>query len=546
MTLSDPAPADVRGRGRWLFVVAALAGACTMGVEIAAVRVLAPWFGASLIVWTNVLEVILLGLALGYLLGGRLSAAREPLVRLAAILALGAVFTAWLPSLARPVCELFVPAELALHDAAPLLLWGSLASALVLFLAPAVVLGAAGPLLVEELSRRGSLSAGTAGGRVLAASTIGSVVGAFATSHAALPHPALGLARTFALVGILLAACAAAAWLGARRRSAGVGGLALLVLPAPFATRLGLPEPGPGLRELASAESRYQLVRVVEDTRHGEPLRYLQVNEGFDSYQSVWRERPGLLGEGFYYDDFALPAWWWRWSGERGPFRVLVLGFGAGTVGRVLEGALPDGTELELVGVEIDPAVVALGREHFGLRADSAGRRTVHDDADARFALRALEGSFEQVVLDAYANQVEIPPHLATAEFFGEVRERLVSGGWLIANVGGFGFDDPVVLAMSETAAFAFDRDVLVLRVRSARNYTMVVRRDADVPRVGTPEWGIPGAVGEALLLGRDIEGGSVLVNPPDRPPITDDRNPIESLQIRSLREARERIRRAP
>ena len=36
-------------------------------------------------------------------------------------------------------------------------------------------------------------------------------------------------------------------------------------------------------------------------------MRFLQVNEGFDSFQSVWQSEPGLLPEGFYYDAFALP-----------------------------------------------------------------------------------------------------------------------------------------------------------------------------------------------------------------------------------------------
>lgn len=526
-----------------LLTLAAIAGACTMGVEIAAVRILAPWFGASLVVWTNVLEVILLGLALGYLIGARASAGERPLQRLAAALTCGALFTAWLPSLAGPVCGAFLPDRVALHDAAPLLLWGSLAAALTLFLLPATLLGAVGPLVVEELQRAEGLHAGTAGGRVLAASTGGSLVGALLTTHVLVPHPALGLERTFGLFGICLAGCAATAWALARRRGSGVGPAlplaALAALPAPFAARLETPAPDPALRLLAVRESPYQRVRVVEEREGERGLRYLQVNEGFDSFQSAWSPRRGLLGEGFYYDDFVLPAWWARASGD---FRVLVLGLGAGTVHRVLSGALPAGARLRMVGVELDPDVVELGRAHFELA--EAEDLEILTGVDGRVALRALGGGFHCVVLDAYANQVEIPPHLCTGELFAEVREALAEGGWLAANVGGFGFDDPVVEGVAQSAAWAFESDVLLLRVPGARNYTLFARRGAPVPLPGTPEWDVPAPVGPALLAPREVPGGWRVVAPPQAPPLSDDRNGIELLQYRSLSEGKERLRR--
>ena len=105
-------------------------GAGTMTVELAAVRLLAPWYGTSLSVWTNVIAVVLLALALGYALGGRLSAGRAPLTRMAQALALAALWTVALPFLASHVGPLFVPEGLALDAAADVVLWGSLAASL--------------------------------------------------------------------------------------------------------------------------------------------------------------------------------------------------------------------------------------------------------------------------------------------------------------------------------------------------------------------------------------------------------------------------------
>src|SRR3712207_2399676 len=48
-------------------------GAATLGSEIAAARLLAPFFGASTIVWANTIAVVLLALSIGYWFGGRLA-----------------------------------------------------------------------------------------------------------------------------------------------------------------------------------------------------------------------------------------------------------------------------------------------------------------------------------------------------------------------------------------------------------------------------------------------------------------------------------------
>jgi len=57
----------------WLTAaVAFIGGGVILVVELSAVRLLAPWFGASSQVWTHVIGVILLALSAGYALGSRL------------------------------------------------------------------------------------------------------------------------------------------------------------------------------------------------------------------------------------------------------------------------------------------------------------------------------------------------------------------------------------------------------------------------------------------------------------------------------------------
>jgi hypothetical protein len=146
-------------------------------------------------------------------------------------------------------------------------------------------------------------------------------------------------------------------------------------------------------------------------------------------------------------------------------------------------------------------------------------------------------------VLDAFANQVEIPAHLATREFLGEVRARLTPGGWLATNVGGFGFEDPIVASVARTCAVAFGGPVLVLRVPSARNYVVFARRDAPLPLDGEGRPEIPeGALARWLAPSRLPGGWRVVTEDDPGELLTDDRAPTERLQARSIAEARARL----
>jgi len=213
---------------------------------------------------------------------------------------------------------------------------------------------------------------------------------------------------------------------------------------------------------------------------------------------------------------------------------------------RVMGGALPPELELRATGIELNPAVVDLARAHLDLAPESEHDREVVADLEARVALRNIDASFDQIILDCYANQVEIPAHLCTVEFFGEVRDRLAQGGWLVANLGGFGFEDPVVAAVAQACAVAFGEPVLLLRVPRARNFTLIARRDAPLPLETDDDDGLLAVGGEParLLQPRGLPGAWRLVAPDEtRRPLTDDRCPIERLQLASIAEGARRLR---
>lgn len=195
-------------------------GACTLGAEIAAARLLAPWFGASTVVWANTIAVVLVALAIGYWLGGRMADRRPMEAALRRWVLAGAALLAVVPVVARPFLEVstdVVDGELS----------GSLVAVLCLLSVPLVVLGAVAPWAIR-LSVTRLEDAAAQAGRLYAVSTVGSLVGTFASALVLLPL--IGTQRTF--VGFALALAAVAAWrLPGRYLLAPVAIAGLLAIP---------------------------------------------------------------------------------------------------------------------------------------------------------------------------------------------------------------------------------------------------------------------------------------------------------------------------
>ena len=131
---------------RLLPVLVFVVGAGSLGAEIAAVRLLSPYFGASTIVWANTIGVVLVALSLGYWVGGRL-ADRHPHLRGLCLLSLAAAaLLALVPFVAHPLLGLAVD---ALDEISAGAFLGSLLAVLALVAVPVLLLGAVSPWAIR-------------------------------------------------------------------------------------------------------------------------------------------------------------------------------------------------------------------------------------------------------------------------------------------------------------------------------------------------------------------------------------------------------------
>src|SRR5688500_19299231 len=121
-------------------------GTGSLGAEIAAVRLMAPYFGASTIVWANTIGVVLVALSVGYWLGGRLGDSRPRLRDLCFVVLAAAVLLAVVPFAARPFFEISAD---ALDEISAGAFVGSLVGVLFLVAIPVTLLGTCSPWAIR-------------------------------------------------------------------------------------------------------------------------------------------------------------------------------------------------------------------------------------------------------------------------------------------------------------------------------------------------------------------------------------------------------------
>ncbi|HWI74604.1 MAG TPA: fused MFS/spermidine synthase, partial [Baekduia sp.] len=391
---------------RSVALVAAVVGAASLGAEIAAARLLAPWFGASTIVWANTIATVLVALSGGYWLGGRLADRDPTFAGLCRLVLVAAGLMAAVPFVAGPFLRVSVDALDSVQAGAFV---GSLLAVLILIAAPVLVLGCVAPYAVR-LSVGDLDEAGRVSGRLYAISTLGSLAGVFLSALVLIPF--VGTRRTFLAFALALGLVAI---LGLRRRAALAPALVGLLIALPT----GAVKATTDGRVIWEQETEYQYARVVE---RDDGERQLELNEG-QAVHSVFRAGQWLT-DNYWDEPLVLP-----FAGRATPPRsIAILGSAAGTVARAYGHFFP-ATRID--AVEIDPKLTAVGRELFDLKAPNLHTHA----ADARPWLRATKRRFDVIYVDAY-RQPYIPFYLATEEFFRLAKARLNPGGMVIVNVG--------------------------------------------------------------------------------------------------------------
>jgi spermidine synthase len=441
---------------RPLELVVFVAGGTLLGVEIAASRVLAPFFGNSLFVWGALIGVVLAGLAVGYWIGGALVDRFPTVSLLLGAAAAGAAAVVLIPLVDEPVLRAIVS-----WDPGPRT--NPVLAAVILFGPASVLLAAIVPIAVR-LRTVSVEDAGRTAGRLFALSTIGSIVGTFATAFWLIPE--LG---TDELMGFLAAGVFGAITLLAVSRrlyavgvltlaaAAGAVAIAFAVAPPSNAEQLegialknwsplyrlrGQDEPAPilsGGELVYRKDTEYHRLNVIDDAG----TRYLRFD---NSYQSAMQIGKPFATAFDYTDYFDLGLAYRPRTRD-----VLFIGLGGGSAPKRMWRDFP---HLDLQVVELDPEVVRVARRFFALPRHP--RLRVHVQ-DGRRYLATHPRRWDVIAIDAFFADAT-PFHLTTREFLELVRDRLKPGGIVVTNALGAirGPDSKLVRALYRTYRTVF------------------------------------------------------------------------------------------
>jgi len=451
---------------RYLYLTVFVSGLTTLGIELGASRLLGTVFGTSNAVWANIIGLILLYLTAGYFLGGRIADRSPHAVTFYRVIAWGAFTAGLIPIVAYPVLQFAAQAILSID--VPFIL-GAFGAVLILFAIPVTLLGTVSPFAIR-LAIQDTESSGRVSGRMYAISTVGSIIGTFLPVLVLIP--AIGTNMTFLLLAELLLAVALIGlaqvswtemikwvWMP----------IVLIILAALF---LG----GPlrplhdNMTLLYEDESAYNYIQVA---RVGQ-ANMLLLNEGQAIHSIYYPDYPDFLETGWQWDYFLAAPFFNAPTFAPTDVRSMAqIGLAGGTIAKqytAVFGPIP------IDGIEIDPDIVEVGREYFGMNEDNLNVIV----QDGRYALVTSTRTYDVIGIDAY-RMPYVPWHLTTVEFFKEARDHLTERGVVVINAGRTVNDRRVVDAFAVTLQQVF-ASVHVVDIPYSCNSVLVATVQPTVP----------------------------------------------------------------
>jgi predicted membrane-bound spermidine synthase len=394
---------------RRLYWAVFLCGAVVMILELVGTRIVAPFLGSTIYVWTSLIGTILASLSAGYWYGGKRADLKPASRELAKIIFLAAIFIAMLAVIKYPVL-------LAINYYVADIRLASLIGSIILFALPTFLLGMVSPYAVK-LSIGDLVHSGAAVGRLYAVSTLGSILGTFLGGFFLISW--IGNTMLLVILGmVLIIAAWIVAGVGLARQS--ITALVLMGLLVPGILHLKKLDEQHGIFDL---DTQYQRLRVIEHkVAPGNRLVRMLLTDAGAVQAMMYVGSP---------DEIAAPyIRFYRLAHHFVPEAkaALMVGGGGYSAPRDFLATYPLAT---MDVVEIDPQVTQVARDHFNLK-DDPRMTIIHEDG--RTFLSRSHNKYDVIFIDAFGSSIVPPFQLTTREAISEMADRLNPGGVVMVN----------------------------------------------------------------------------------------------------------------
>lgn len=392
----------------FLYVSVFITGAVILVIEILGTRILAPFFGSTIFVWSSLITVTMGALALAYYLGGKIID-RYPSAK---------VFYSFILTAGLSLMLIMKVSQWVLIFSDHFgLRFGPLVAGGLLFSIPFFLLGVASPMAIR-LTSESPKTFGSLAGLIFAIGTIGSIFGALAAGFFLLPY--FTLATIFLFTGISLSVLA---FLGLITSGHSVGEITVWFILLIVLLSVGIYVPtyaykyqGPAVdyRIIYQASGFYGNLKVVDWGND----RWLMID---GATQSSINKESGKSSASYIREiDRIIQS-------RPQDKNILLLGLGGGALTKYFL----DSQFVDII--EIDPKIVDIYKKYFGFTPRPNSRIIIDD---ARNFLRTKNKGYDLIIMDVYASAI-IPIHLVTKEFFQLLRSRLNDDGLLVINFAG-------------------------------------------------------------------------------------------------------------
>jgi len=392
-------------RKYYLEILVFVSGALVMVLELTGSRIIAPYVGNSIFVWSSLIGIILAALSLGYYWGGKLADKGAHDKTLGIIIFTAGIFIGISAVFEKPILGFLSENINDIRIIAPV-------ACLILFAPGSVALGMVVPYTVK-LKLTSLKKTGEVTGRLYALSTIGSILGTFLTGFYLISS--LGSRNILFLISGL-ALVLSFALLARRIRGWLPFGLFVLMMTYYLPLTNNLP--------FLDKDTTYNRVILEEgiDPETSRPILILKTGMIRQSAMFLDKDDDLVYEHTKYY----------RIAGHFNSNIKKALAIGGGGFSYPKD-FLKNYPSAHLDVVEIDPAIIALAKKYFNL-SETPRLRIV--EMDGLVFLRRNTKLYDAIFMDVVGGDMSMPFHLTTKEAVSALFSGLSENGLVVLNIG--------------------------------------------------------------------------------------------------------------